>query len=105
MEMAETSAERRKAQELTEDLMRLKRVEQVYVSESVSSVLILGLTLRTERSSSSPVRMGISSLETLVSNSVGRPEYTGTSVGDFWSIPPSRYAYGSQIISPRSWLS
>jgi len=33
MEMAETSAERRKAQELKEDLMRLKRVEQVYVSE------------------------------------------------------------------------
>jgi len=29
----ETSAERKKAQELKEDLMRLKRVEQVYVSE------------------------------------------------------------------------
>lgn len=45
METAETIAERRKAQELKEDLMRLKRVEQVYVSQLYSVVYASGRTL------------------------------------------------------------
>ena len=61
MATAETSAEKRKAKERKEDLMRLKRVELIYVSPLYPAFprhLVLSEHLRAEFGPSSPLWMG-----------------------------------------------
>ena len=61
MAKAETSAEKRKAKERKEDLMRLKRVEQIYVCQlsAITAVLfVLNADLFAERSATCAFWLG-----------------------------------------------
>jgi hypothetical protein len=71
MTEAETTLEKRKAKEKREDLMRLKRVEQIYVSISnyeISSLISPRPECRTTRS----VGLGAGVVEATASNRIGR---------------------------------
>lgn len=80
MKKAETAAEKRKAKERREDLTRLKRVEQVYVSATLWLRTLFQLDPTTGRHPSRPVGVGPYPAQVVVGHGFCKHEYASTSV-------------------------
>lgn len=87
---AETSAEKRRAKERKEDLMRLKRVEQIYVRFlyiPIWNIQQPDSLIDVECYITSSVRMGTCSAETVVGDSFSQfAGYAGSPVLDIFCI-------------------
>ena len=87
----ETTGEKRRAMERREDLMRLKRVEQIYVR--TYHPLHLSdpyLTIATERCSASSVRMGACFAQASAGNGVNREWWPSAPVCSCGGLPAGR---------------
>lgn len=89
LQQAETAAEKRKAKERREDLMRLKRVEQIYVWFHAVDDCFTSPSLLELRPACA-IGVGPGSAQTFACDSVCYPKHASTSVLDVFSISTGR---------------
>lgn len=87
MANAKTNSERRQARERKEDLMRLKRVEQIYVCTTVGYCFSQLTWLLIERCPSCSFRLGTSAIKAASGNSLSGYKYATHSIFNILSVP------------------
>lgn len=87
MANAKTNSERRQARERKEDLMRLKRVEQIYVYTIVECCLSQLTWLSTECCPSCSLRLGTGAIEAASGNSLSGYKYATPSNINILGVP------------------
>lgn len=81
IEESETTSEKRKAKERREDLMRLKRVEQIYVRPYLCEMASQSIKLTSECGSTRVVWLGPSVVEIAIGHCLGQHKYAASLIG------------------------